>query len=201
MTTLRRNQVRLELRRRALAFCATLAVVATLAAWSPKVLHRGATPQTKKASANPSKYEKWLDQDVVYIITPLERARFKKLKTDSDRDKFIEQFWERRSPDPGSTVNAYKQEHCRRIAYANQHFAFGSKAGWRTDRGSVLIVYGPPDEIDSHPKGEPYPYENWKYRYLAGIGENAVFVFADRSHTGDLKLIRQPKLYPLPKSE
>lgn len=170
---------------------ATLAVAC--ATWASDDLQSTAdSSHTEKKRAD-LKYQKWLSEDVKYIITREERTQFKKLKTDAQRDKFIEEFWQRRSPDPDSTVNAYKQLYYRDLACANQHFAFAGKPGWRTDRGRILLVWGPPDEIDSHPAGKPYPYEEWKYRYLAGIGENAVFVFADRSRNGDLRLIRQPK--------
>jgi len=129
-----------------------------------------------------STYKKWLDEDVRWIITPEERAAFKKLSNDEERDQFIEQFWLRRDPTPDTVENEYKEEHYRRIAYANEHFASGVP-GWRTDRGRIYIMYGPPDEIDSHPSGgtyerpmeegggetSTYPFEDWRYRYLDNL--------------------------------
>lgn len=170
---------------------ATTAAIA-FAAVPPKALHR-ATASTQAENERPqSQYEKWLDEDVVYIITPRERAAFEKLKTDAERDKFIEQFWEHRNPHPGSAANTYKQQHYHRVAYANQHFAAGSKPGWSTDRGHVLIVYGPPDEIDSHPAGKQAGHEEWLYRHIEGKGNDVTFKFVDRSGKGDYKLISGP---------
>src|SRR5580698_8759663 len=99
-----------------------------------------------------SPYKKWLDEDVVYIITPEERSAFLRLQTNEEREQFIEQFWLRRNPDPDSPENTFKEEHYRRIAYANEHFASGIP-GWKTDRGRIYIMWGPPDETDSHPSG------------------------------------------------
>ena len=97
-------------------------------------------------------YRKWLNEDVTYIITDEERAAFKRLQTDEEREQFIEQFWLRRDPTPDSVENEFKEEHYRRIAYANEHYASGIP-GWKADRGRIYITYGPPDEIESHPSG------------------------------------------------
>lgn len=181
---------------------ATTAAV-TLAAWPPKVLHRAtALTQAEQKAAEQSRYQEWLSEDVVYIITPRERAAFEKLTSDAERDKFIEEFWQRRNSNPGSAVNTYKQQIYHRLAYANQHFGVDGKAGWRTDRGHVLIVYGPPDQIDSHK--EPDTYEEWRYKHVEGKGDNVVFKFVDRSGGGDYKLVSDPmtkeKLLLLPRT-
>jgi GWxTD domain-containing protein len=97
-------------------------------------------------------YRKWLDEDVRWIITDEERSAFMQLSNDEERDQFIEAFWQRRDPTPDTEENEYKEEHYRRIAYANEHYAAGIP-GWKTDRGHMYIVFGPPDEIDSHPSG------------------------------------------------
>ena len=150
-------------------------------------------------------YKNWLDQDVVYIITPEERHTFLHLSTNEEREQFIEAFWQRRNPDPDSAENTYKEEHYRRIAYANEHFASGIP-GWKTDRGKIYIMWGPPDEIDSHPTGgtwdrpmdqgggetTTYPYEDWRYRYLEGIGENVELEFVDPTSTGEYHLTTDP---------
>jgi GWxTD domain-containing protein len=135
-------------------------------------------------------YSAWVNEDVVYIIDDAERAAYLLLKTDEDRDKFIEQFWERHNPIPGSSTNAIKEEHYRRIAYANQHFAGDGIAGWRTDRGHMYIVYGPSDEIDSHPKDANHAIgkEAWLYRHIEGLGDNLEFTFIDRTGHGDYRL-------------
>ena len=116
----------------------------------------------------PSKYQQWLEEEVPYIITDNERAEFKKLSTDGEREQFVYQFWERRNPTPGSAENEFKVEYYRRIAYANEHWA-ANIPGWRTDRGRIYILYGPPDEIDSHPQGGEHsanPFETWRYRHI-----------------------------------
>jgi GWxTD domain-containing protein len=96
-------------------------------------------------------YKTWLNQDVVWIITDEERKAFKSLSNDEERDAFIEQFWLRRNPNPDSPENEFREEHYRRIAYANEHFAAG-KPGWKTDRGHIYIAFGKPDSIDRTPR-------------------------------------------------
>src|SRR6185437_10769778 len=100
-------------------------------------------------------YRKWLNEDVAYIITDEERSAFKRLQTDEEREQFIENFWLRRDPSADTVENEFKEEHYRRIAYANEHFASGIP-GWKTDRGRIYIVNGPPDEIEAHPSGGAY---------------------------------------------
>jgi len=141
-------------------------------------VHRYAYAQAAPA-AMPDPYRRWMDEDVAYIIEKEERQAFKKLTTDAERDHFIEQFWKRRDPTPDTPTNEFKEEHYRRIAFANLRFA-GSVEGWKTDRGRIYITFGPPDEIDSHPSGgngDPTPWEMWKYRLIQGIGENVVIDF------------------------
>src|ERR1035438_1537370 len=109
--------------------------------------------QLKKELETP--YKKWLNEEVGYIITDEERKAFKQLQTDDERQQFIEQFWLRRDPTPDTEENEYREEHYRRIAYANDHYASGIP-GWKTDRGRIYIMYGPPDEIEAHPSGGTY---------------------------------------------
>ncbi len=152
-----------------------------------------------------SPYKKWLNEDVSYIITQEERDAFKKLQTDDEREQFIEQFWLRRDPTPDTPENEFKEEHYRRIAYANQHFA-SRIPGWKTDRGRIYITYGPPDEIDSHPSGGKYerpagegggttstvPFEQWRYRYIEDIGNNIIIEFVDPTMTGEYRMTTDP---------
>ncbi|HLJ51417.1 MAG TPA: GWxTD domain-containing protein [Bryobacteraceae bacterium] len=142
----------------------------------------------------PAQYRQWLDEDVVYIITPQERAAFINLVTDAQRDVFIQQFWLLRDPTPGTPKNEFKEEHYRRIAYANQHFAEPSvPAGWRTDRGRIYITSGPPDEIEAHPaSGTNAAKEVWLYHYLEGIGRNVMVEFKDRSGSGNFRMTVDP---------
>src|SRR5690348_355806 len=141
---------------------------------------------------------KWLNEDVRWIITDEERKAFKQLSNEEEREKFIEAFWDRRNPNPDSEDNEFKDEHYRRIEYANEHFAAGMP-GWMTDRGRIYIVFGPPDEIESHPSGgsyerpmeegggetSTYPFEDWRYRHIDGIGEQVIIEFVDTCMCGD----------------
>jgi len=143
-------------------------------------------------------YKKWLNEDVIWIITDQERAAFKQLSNDEERDNFIEAFWQRRDPTPDTEENEYKEEHYRRIAYANEHFAAGIP-GWKSDRGRIYIMYGKADEVESHPSGGTYqrpmeegggetstfPFEQWRYRYLEGIGQEVIIEFVDSCMCGD----------------
>lgn len=167
-------------------------------------LKRPADEKQKKKNAKALKqelsrpYKKWLDEDVVYIITDEERAAFKQLTNDEERDNFIEAFWQRRDPTPDTEENEFKEEHYQRIAYANEHFAAGVP-GWKTDRGRIYIVYGKPDETDSHPSGgtyerpieegggetSTYPFEQWRYRYIEGIGQEIIIEFVDTCMCGE----------------
>jgi len=167
----------------ALLFTATAGLA--VAAWQahPVQPDRGPAPASHAAT---TVYEKWLNEDVGYIIDEKERAAFLQLKTDPEREKFIEQFWERRNPAPGTAENAFKKEHYRRIAYANQRFAAGIP-GWKTDRGRIYIQYGPPDEIESHPSGAAggAPFEQWLYHNLSGMSRDTIFTFRDRERDGN----------------
>ena len=150
-------------------------------------------------------YRQWLGEDVTYIISPEERNAFLQLDTNEEREQFIEQFWLRRSSNPDLPENDFKEEHYRRIAYANEHFASGIP-GWKTDRGRMYIMWGPADEVESHPTGgtydrpmqegggstSTYPWETWRWRYLEGIGENIILEFVDPSGSGEYHLTMDP---------
>ena len=150
-------------------------------------------------------WRKWLNEDVTYIITDEERKAFKGLQTDEERQSFVEQFWLRRDPTPDTEENEFKEEHYRRIAYANDHYASGIP-GWKTDRGRIYITYGPPDEIDSHPSGgtyerpmeegggetSTYPFEQWRYRYIEGVGSNVILEFVDPTMSGEYRYTIDP---------
>jgi GWxTD domain-containing protein len=152
-----------------------------------------------------AQYKQWLSEDVVYIISPEERTAFLQLSTSEEREQFIEQFWLRRSSNPDLPENDFKEEHYRRIAYANEHYASGIP-GWKTDRGRTYIIWGPADEIDSHPTGgtydrpmdegggstSTYPWETWRYRYLEGIGENVIIEFVDPTGSGEYHMTMDP---------
>jgi len=160
---------------------------------------RNVKPELKKA------YKDWLDKDVTYIISDEERKAFKKLATDDEREQFIGEFWRRRDPDPDTDENEFKEEYYERIAYANEHFASGIP-GWKSDRGRIWIMYGKPDERETHPMGgsydrpsyegggntSTYPFEIWFYRYLAGVGSGIEIEFVDPTGSGEYRIARNP---------
>jgi GWxTD domain-containing protein len=150
-------------------------------------------------------YKKWLEEEVPYIISNEERAAFLQMQTNEEREQFIEAFWQRRNPNPDSVENEFKEEHYRRIAYANEHFSSGM-AGWRTDRGRIYIMWGPPDEIQTHSAGESYTrpisegggqtkvyaFDDWRYRYMEGIGNDITIEFVDPTGTGQYHMTMDP---------
>jgi GWxTD domain-containing protein len=160
---------------------------------------RNIKPELKKA------YKDWLDKDVAYLITDEERKAFKKLETDDERERFIEDFWRRRDPDPDTEENEFREEYYERIAYANEHYASGIP-GWKTDRGRIYITWGKPDEIETHPSGgnynresyegggstSTYPFERWFYRYLPGVGSGIEIEFVDPTGSGEYRIARNP---------
>jgi GWxTD domain-containing protein len=174
-------------------------------------LKRDISPEQKKKNERAFKkevdsaYKHWLDEDVKWIISGEELQAFKQLSNDEERDAFIEQFWLRRDPTPDTEENEFKEEHYRRIAYANEHYPAGIP-GWRTDRGRIYIVWGPPDEIESHPSGGQYqreinegggststfPFERWRYRYLEGVGQEVIIEFVDTCMCSDYHISIDP---------
>jgi GWxTD domain-containing protein len=157
----------------------------------------------RKELASP--YPDWIKGDVAYIITDDEHKGFTRLSNDEEREQFVEQFWLRRDPTPDTEENEYKEEHYRRIAYANERFASGVP-GWKTDRGRIYIQHGPPDEIESHPSGGTYqrpieegggqtsiyPFEKWRYRHLDGVGDDVMIEFVDSSGSGEFRISIDP---------
>jgi GWxTD domain-containing protein len=165
----------------------------------PRDKPRKVKSEVKKA------YKDWIEKDVAYIITSEERKAWNKLQTDDEREQFIEAFWRRRDPDPDTDENEYREQYYERIAYANEHYASGIP-GWKTDRGRIYIMYGKPDEVESHPTGgqydrpsyqgggstSTYPFEVWFYRYLAGVGSGIEIEFVDPTGSGEYRLARSP---------
>ena len=169
---------------------------------SAKELKKHDKKFTKELSLDDSN---WLLNEVPDIITEAERRAFLELGTAEEREQFREIFWHDRNPDPESMVNPVRDEHYRRLAYADEHFASGI-SGRKTDRGRIYIIWGPPDEIDSHPTGgkydrpaeqgggstSTYPWELWRYRHLEGIGENIEIEFVDTTGSGEYRLTLDP---------
>ncbi len=150
-------------------------------------------------------YKRWLNEDVTYIISDEEESVFNSLTSPEEKELFIEQFWRRRDPDLRTAINEFKEEHYRRIAYVNERF-YAGVPGWKTDRGMIYILHGPPHEIESYVTGGNYnrsfsegggstvvhPLEVWRYRHLEGVGDDIVLEFVDRTYTGTYKLALFP---------
>jgi GWxTD domain-containing protein len=150
-------------------------------------------------------YKKWLEEEVPYIISDEERSAFLQLQTNEEREQFIEAFWQRRDPTPDTVENEFKEEHYRRIAYANERFSSGIP-GWRTDRGRIYIMWGPPDQIETHSAGstynrpmsegggqtQVYGFDDWNYHYMEGIGQNITIEFVDPTGTGEYHITMDP---------
>ena len=186
--------------------------VSILAAGAPFAVAQETKPtedpsqKVRKVSEEKDKiYKNWLSKDVEYIITGDEKKAYKALKTDEERENFIENFWRRRDPDPDTEENEYREEYYERIAYANEHFASGIP-GWKTDRGRIYITFGKPDSIESHPSGgsydrpsyegggstTTYPFETWFYRHLDNVGDGIEIEFVDPTGTGEYRIARSP---------
>src|SRR5882762_7630868 len=204
-----------SLRHPALALVANcIFMLSTTAQQSTTSADTSAPPQSDKAQKQHKKnarnelghqYGDWLNNEVPWIITPAEREAFLKLGTNEEREQFIEHFWQVRNPDPDHGENLFREEHYRRIAFANEHFSSGIP-GWKTDRGHIYILWGPPDEIEAHPTGgtydrpmwqgggstTTYAWESWRYRHLDEIGDNIELEFVDPSGSGEYHLTRDP---------
>jgi GWxTD domain-containing protein len=203
-----------------LAFCSLCSL---LAGQSAKTSDKKAGAQQRETVAKPmsekdkkkqeerlkkeleTPYKRWLNEEVTYIITDEERKAFGRFQTDEERQQFIEQFWLRRDPTPDTEENEYREEHYRRIAYANEQYASGVP-GWKTDRGMMYIKYGPADEVEDHPSGGSYdrpieegggttstfPFQKWRYRYIEGIGNDVNIEFVDTTMTGEYHMTMDP---------
>ncbi len=189
-----------------LALSAGLAAAQTSGATTKSMTERARKRQQARQSQElQSQYVKWLTVDVGYIISDEERASFLKLNNDEEREQFVEDFWQRRDPTPDTEENEYKEEHYRRIAYANEHFSSGIP-GWKSDRGHIYIVHGPPDEREEHSSGGSYlrppeegggttstfPFEQWRYRHIDGVGDNVKIEFVDTTMSGEFRLTIDP---------
>ncbi|HYN84628.1 MAG TPA: GWxTD domain-containing protein, partial [Pyrinomonadaceae bacterium] len=189
------------------ALCAPAAVPA-LAQDDKKKARQDEDPMSRERNVKrevKEVYKKWIEQDVAYIITDEEKKAWKKLQTDEEREMFIEDFWRKRDPDPDTDENEYREEYFERIAYANQHFASGIP-GWKTDRGRIWIMFGKPDERETHPAGGQYerpfwhgggststhPFETWFYRYIPGVGSGIEIEFVDPTGSGEYRIARSP---------
>lgn len=148
---------------------------------------------TEDKSKLPAKYEIWIEEEVVYIITPAEKEVFLKLKTDKQRDLFIQEFWRHRDPTPNTLKNEFMEEHYRRIDYVNTTRMWGQtilKDSWRTDRGRIYITLGPPHQIEHFSTSGIYPAEIWYYQGNPKYGQPSNFrlLFFKRHGGGEFVL-------------
>jgi GWxTD domain-containing protein len=164
-----------------------------------------AREQARQREESGNVLKKWPETEVPYIIDSQEEKAFKGLKTDEERENFIEQFWLRRDPTPDTTDNEYRDEYYRRIVLANERYTSGLP-GWKTDRGRILIMHGEPDEVETHGMGGTYirpfeegggrtstfPFEKWRYRHVDGIGNDVILEFVDTSMSGEYRLTFDP---------
>lgn len=147
-----------------------------------------------------SKYRKWLEKEVVYIITPKEKEVFLQLETDRERNLFIEAFWRHRDPTPNTPENEFKEDHYRRINYANQKFGKeGPGEGWRSAMGRIYIILGEPQYVESYDNlSEVYPVIIWSYEAKPELGLLQAFnvVFFKRGGLGEYELYSPVRFGP-----
>src|SRR4030043_293905 len=140
----------------------------------------------------PAVYKKWLEEEVVYIISSLEKQVFEKLQTDRERAPFIEAFWKQRDPSPGTTENEFRPQHLRRVNYANHCLGRQSPIPrWKTGGGRIYIILGEPNDIQHfESRQQTSPPEVWFYQNKAEVGLPTGFniVFFKEHGTGDYKL-------------
>ncbi len=177
--------------------------LAAVPSWGRTLVQEG--EEAARREEREDYFQKWLREDIVYIITEEERDVFQRLTTPEEKEKFIQQFWYRRDPDMRTSANEVKEEHYRRLAFVNERFGSG-RPGWQTDRGRIYVIHGAPDEVESHPSGGMYrrpmhegggstntfPYEVWRYLHIPGLGQDLELEFVDVTLTGEYRL----SLYP-----
>jgi GWxTD domain-containing protein len=168
--------------RKAITIAVVISSMATVGAFSAQ---KGDKPL-------PLVYQKWLDEEVVYIISPVERDVFLKLETDHERDLFIEAFWKHRDPFPLTDQNEFREEHYKRIEYANRNFGrLSSAPGWKTDMGRIHIILGPPISMQRFEDSSfAYPVVVWSYQSMDryGLPDQFNLVFYRRYGLGDYRL-------------
>ena len=187
-----------------LLVCFAAPALPQVAASKPMTDKQRRQQQEKQRKELENPYAKWLSEDVSYFISDEERKAFGRLQTNEEREQFVEQFWLRRDPSPDTEENEYREEHYRRLQYANEHFASGIP-GWKSDRGMIYIKYGAPDERDQHNGGTEqrsfeegggttsmFPYEKWRYRYIDGLPPNVEIEFVDPTMTGEFHMTLDP---------
>jgi len=172
-------------------------------------------PAPAAAKKGPDKYEKWLKEEVALLVLPEEKAAFEALKTDEDKDRFIELFWAKRDPSPGSKVNEFRDEWMARLAHVNKVYAFGvGPKGWRSDMGKVYLTFGPPSQVKGGATGVrteaqegtqfEAPAEFWIYPPMPDLSLTDQFTIIFRNYqsgfqldqTTPLKIRRAMEVFP-----
>lgn len=184
--------------------CCFLSFFLIIYLFSPLLWSQEASSSEEKEVEPLSKWSKqWLEEVVPYIITETEKEIFINLPNEEERGEFIQNFWEKRDPNPNTEKNEFKLEYYRRIALANEFFGTSGIEGWRTDRGKTYILLGPPNEIqrDLSPTSSGFqvfhgPREVWNYWGVQNprLPYNLEFVFVDKLGTGNYVLERSLKL-------
>lgn len=162
----------------------------------------------------------WLETGVALLVQPDERHTYQNLTTEDEQGRFVELFWQRRDPTPATPRNEFQEEFEKRLAYVNKKFSAGNTPGWKTDRGKIYLRYGPPTSIEYHPSGDviqkhtrgnasdpgikqdamklnsfSYPFEEWWYNSIPGVGNDIRLEFVDTSLMGDYQLGRDRDIF------
>ncbi len=149
-----------------------------------RILHQAESRVSRTTEISDARLEQTIQQ-IQYLLNPEQKRTLKKL-TREGKIQFLADFWKSRDPNPATKINEFQQEFYKRLNYANRHFGGHKLEGWQTDRGRILIIYGPPDEIERHRYEVDYkPYEIWHYYKLGG----RVCVFSDLDGMGIYTLI------------
>ncbi len=124
---------------------------------------------------------------VVSIIMEKNDERLYKRSDIDGKRNVLTAFWDRNDPDPDTKVNEFKNEFYSRVQLANREYSLETEAGWKTDRGRVLIKYGKPNNIDRYPSSlGQKPWETWHYYEIEG---GVQFIFVDRTGYGSFQLV------------
>jgi len=194
LSAARRSPARLAATASALAVAAALFLTpaAPAASAEARIAPSGAVPAAAQRAADlPPKYRQWLDEEVFYIITPRERSVFLGLTSDRERNLFVDAFWKHRDPTPGTEANEFRDEHYRRLQYANRRFRGYGKPGWQTDRGKIYVLLGEPMTRREFMGQETYfPAQIWSYQGIQGYNLPDAFnlLFFQKNGVGDFVL-------------
>lgn len=161
-----------------------------------------------------NKYEDWLKKEVKLLLSSGEEKEFETLKTDKEKDKFIELFWAKRDPLPQSKENEFKEEWYKRLEYVNKNLNYGPRRGIHSDMGKVYMLLGPPAQTKGRAGGMrkssmggsqmEAPPQIWVYQAMPNLGLNEPFrvTFRQYQFGYDLdnltpqKILRAMEIFP-----